>query len=754
MHPSPESTVTTYGRCRHGNYSRSTLCRAAALSLLILSSPSALSESAGGSEQVVEELVVTATRTERELMEVPASVTVQNTEELRQKGFVYGTDEFRGVPGVFVRRGEGDGEEFPFISFRGVTGNHGNDTFLALVDGVPFVGPDEEVLLYEVPYGVVDNIEIVRGPVSALYGRGGIAGAVNYRTRTVQQNSTGLEFSAGNEDYYRLAGHIERDFGRSGILVSAAYEDFEGWRENSAREISNLFVKGNTMIGEKGELAGWLTLYKREAEVPSVIPTLADGTIVEVGGGREAFNGYLPTRNDSDGAIAAIRYSHQLSDAVSLSLTGQARTYDADVRLNFYDFFEFDPANSIMGVNGFASENETDVFFGEATIGWETGRHSLIAGLSGERATLDEQDMWSGEIDPFFTGECGFRFYAILIDYSTGEVTNDDPDNDCFVRDQLRTVADTTNTFYGAFVQDEIRLTDRLTATLGIRYDAFEREVDFSVVGTEPVDQKAEGDTDAFSPKAALSYDYGGGILYFSYGRGFNSNFGPVFQWEPDRYARDEEPTTVDSFELGWKGRAVSDRLEWEAAAFYLEQKDRRIFVSNPDPSGPPTLATTGQKYSSRGFEGALRFFLTERTRLVMNYTYLDPEWDELIIEGSFGAPDQDFSGVTPQGVPEHMVFLEASHQFGSWLQAGITYEWYDDYYVDLSNSVSNGSYDLVGIYGSIKFPGVEALSVDLSVTNLFDEEYYFYFAGSRTMATNVTPGTPRLARATVRLRF
>jgi len=90
----------------------------------------------------LEETVVTATRVERALLEVPASITVQNTEELRLKGFNYGTDEFRGVPGVFFRRGEGDGEEFPFIAIRGVTGNHGNDTFLAMVDGIPFVGPD------------------------------------------------------------------------------------------------------------------------------------------------------------------------------------------------------------------------------------------------------------------------------------------------------------------------------------------------------------------------------------------------------------------------------------------------------------------------------------------------------------------------------------------------------------------------------------------------------------------------------------
>ena len=155
---------------------------------------------AGDPATTLDEIVVTATRSEQSILDVPAAVTTQNLDELRQQGFTYGTDEFRGVPGVYFRRGEGDGDEFPFISIRGVTGNHGNDTFLALIDGIPFVGPDEEVMLYQVPYAAVERVEVVRGPVSALYGRGAIAGAVNYLTRSPREDAFGLSVSAGSHD--------------------------------------------------------------------------------------------------------------------------------------------------------------------------------------------------------------------------------------------------------------------------------------------------------------------------------------------------------------------------------------------------------------------------------------------------------------------------------------------------------------------------------------------------------------------------
>lgn len=728
-----------------------------AFSSLLLNTHHSLAEDTLQDNDVteIEKIVVTATRTEQMLIEVPAAITVQNLDELRTKGFTYGTDEFRGVPGVFFRRGEGDGEEFPFISIRGATGNHGNDTFLALVDGIPFVGPDEEVLLYEVPYPIVEQIDIVRGPVSALYGRGAIGGAVNYQTRSPNDNVTELSLTAGQDGYYRGQILLERQLESGiGVLASLSYEDFEGWRDNSARDANNVFLKAKIPVDDKSMLTTWLSFFDRNAQVPSVIPALADGTVVDVIGSNESFLGQKPTRNNVEGWIGAIRYERQIADNLDFQLTLQARQIDSDVRLNFYDYFEFNPDNNIMGVNGFASVNDASIYFAESVVNWQAGAHNLVMGISAERTKLDEQDRWSGELDPFFTGECGFRFYAILIDYSTGEVINDDPDNACFVREQLRTAADTTNQFYGAFIQDQISLTDNLTLTLGVRFDAFERDIDFSVIGTLPVDQSAAGDADAVSPKASLAYQLESSLLYASYGRGFNSNFGPIFQWEPDRYARDEAPTFIDSYELGWKGQSQNKEITWETALFYLKQTDRRIFIDNPDLSGPPTLATTGQEYSSRGFEGSIRYQPSKSTQFVFNYTYLDPEWDELIIAGSFGSPDTDYSGTTPQGVPKHIVYTEFSHQLTEQIKASLSYEWYGDYFVDLSNSVKTGQYDLLNLSATWLPTNSEKLAFDLSVTNLMDEDYFFYFAGSRTAVTNVSPGVPRQVRLGMRVNF
>ncbi len=709
------------------------------LATTLLAAPG-LAFAQSSAEAEVDELVVTATRTEQSILEVPAAVTSQNLDELRQQGFAFGTDEFRGVPGVYFRRGEGDGDEFPFISIRGVTGNHGNDTFLALIDGIPYVGPDEEVMLFQVPYAAVERVEIVRGPVSALYGRGAIAGAVNYRLRDPREDATRLALSVGSDGYYRGDLVFERAGETASFVGSATYETYDGWREQSARENLNLFAKARFTLSPTTTLSAYLNYIDRSGEVPGAIPTLANGTVVNVVS-NEAFLGYGDTFNDFTGLMGSLRMEHEVSEDLSFTLTGHGRTFDTSNFLNFYDPWGFNPGANIMAVNGYSSKGTNSTLFGEGAVRWTPGRHDILIGASAEQTTLDDDERWSGQYG--FTFGCGFAFFLIEIDYTTGQVLN--AGHPCFVNNQLQADTEATNTFWSVFVQDEIALTDSLTLTLGGRYDAFDREVIFSPTSPFNPGGRVEGDAGAFAPKVALSWRYGSGQVYVSYGRGFNSNFGPTWQWDPSQYARTEEPTTIDSVEIGWKGRALDNRLTFETALFHLVQKDRRIFVTNPDPLGPPTLATTGERYEVTGFEAAAEFRATPDTTVGASFTWLDPVWDELESGGI------DYSGNTPVGVPEHMFTVSLEHRFTNRLRARLGYEWYGDYQITIDNAYEGGSYDLVTLSGV--FDVSDNLALDLSVTNLTDNDYYAYF-GNETAVTHVTPGMPRQFRLTLRARF
>jgi outer membrane receptor protein involved in Fe transport len=698
----------------------------------------------------LDEVVVTATRREQSVADVAGSIAVKDVEQLRRDGFTYGTDEFRGVPGVFFRRGEGDGDEFAFVSMRG---SLGTDGYLMMLDGVPYVGAEEEPLLTHVPYEAVERIEIYKGPASALYGRGALYGVVNYITRRPAADEITGQLSIGSDDYLRASVSLSRQTGESsGALLSASYENYDGWREHSGKRIGNLFGRYEWTLGEKTRLTAFANYIDRSSEVPNGLPVDFDGRVIDVAGGPEAFLGFGDPRNDLEALLGGVSLSREVSDTLSWQLSTQARSFDQQIALNFYDPFGFDPRRNVYAINGFRGDNQQDAYFAEASLRWRAGRHNVVAGISGERSEADDLDRWSGQFG--FSPECGFNFFLIEIDYTTGQVVNRDAP--CFEVDLPYTKDRFTNSFWGAFVQDEITLSERWQLTLGGRYDKFRRKATFDALPASSVGGTLRGDADAFSPKASLSYRYAHGQLYAAYGRGFNSNFGSTFEWDAAQYARPEsKPTTLDSVELGWKAQLFEDLLDTSVAIFRSTQKNRRSIIPNPaaetDPFAPGNLISFGDEYRSEGVELSAALRPRAGTSLALSFTYLDPVWEDYQVV-TFAGP-VDLSGKRPVGVPQNLLYLAVDQSVTSWLALRATYEYYDDYMITSNNRVEGGGYDLLNLSARITAAALADTTFDLTLTNALDEEYFFFFGG-RTAPTSASPGVPRQLRLTVRSSF
>jgi outer membrane receptor protein involved in Fe transport len=365
---------------------------------------------------------------------------------------------------------------------------------------------------------------------------------------------------------------------------------------------------------------------------------------------------------------------------------------------------------------------------------------------------MQEEDRWTGQNG--FTFECGFVFYANEVDWTTGRVLN--RDHPCYVTDELRARTDSTNTFYSAFVQAEVRLHERVKLTLGGRYDNFERE-SRQENGVPLVSYPLlDGQADKLSPKAALSVRLASRhYAYASYGEGFNSSFGPIWQWDPGQYLRqDVEPTTLKNYELGFKGNAA-DRFSYAVAGFFIRQTNRPIFISNPaafeDFTQPPNIVTTGQLYESRGIELSARARAAQDTTLFANYSLIDAEWKELVVE-TFDGPI-DLSGTTPQGVPRHVFSAGIEQRFGRAFEGRAWWESYSDYSITQDNSQAGGGYGLLNASLTWRPAGGAFSGVTLTATNLLDEQY-FYFFGNRTSVTHAVPGVPFQARLTVDFSF
>lgn len=698
----------------------------------------------------LDRVVVTGTRTAKPQLEVPASISLVTADDLVEKGATEAAEALRAVPGIFFRRSE-DGDGFASFNIRGLSGNHGNDMTLALVDGIPFMSANEEVLFAEIPFAAVEQVEVVRGPTSALYGRGGLGGAINYVLRAPKrEDALELGLTAGSYGYGKAWLDWNAKVGSDSALLLDAYSEHrDGWREHSERDVGNVFLKGETKLGDGQRLTYYVNAADSRQQVSSPIPLRADGSLVEVQGGRRGYNGYRPAAYDRDSQMAALRWNASLSDSLVLQTTLHYRQHGFDNHLNFYDSSATDFGRHVMGLNGFHAQGKTRAAFLEPQLTWTFGGHQLIAGLNYERVDLKESDRWTGEygLDP---DTFDFYFFRILVDYTSGRVVNRTSPL-WTTREIYR--GDSTNQFYAFYLQDDWRINERWSLLWGLRYDRFERDADIDsdldFDGALDASRGLRDTSDHVSPKLALSYAISDGLrAYASYGEGFNSNFGAVWQWNPSQYARtqDIKPSVARSWELGLKGRAFGGAAEFSVAAYRFNLRDLLVFVPNPDGFGP-VLATNADEFESRGFELSAALYLGADDRLRLNYTYTDAEWKR------YSVGEVDYSGREPVGAPRQMASLDWRHAFSEAWTFNLGVERYGDYYYTLDNRFRGGGYSLVNAglaWQPLRERGLTELR--LGLTNALDREYYAMNGGA--IPLTAFPGNPREATLSLRYRF
>lgn len=149
-----------------------------AIALLAASAPSLLHAQASRDTTRLTPVVVTATRVAAGQAVPTTTATRLDGDDLRARGITLVADALREVPGIAVARGGGQGA----VTSVFVRGGE-SDYLQVLVDGIPMNEPGGAIDLANLTTEDVDRIEIVRGPVSVLYGSEAVSGVVQIFTR-------------------------------------------------------------------------------------------------------------------------------------------------------------------------------------------------------------------------------------------------------------------------------------------------------------------------------------------------------------------------------------------------------------------------------------------------------------------------------------------------------------------------------------------------------------------------------------------
>jgi outer membrane receptor for ferrienterochelin and colicins len=181
-----------------------------------------------------ETVVVTGSRQEELLRWVPAAVSVQGAADIQAKPVANYADVLRSTPGVNVI--QFSARDVQLVA-RGAASQASNKT-LALVDGRPAYQPYYGMIIWDllgVDFDDIKQVEIMRGPGSALWGTNALTGVVNIITRDPAEDlGTHLRMGGGSLETADVALRHSGVRGRTGYKVSASFFTQKPWERSSA----------------------------------------------------------------------------------------------------------------------------------------------------------------------------------------------------------------------------------------------------------------------------------------------------------------------------------------------------------------------------------------------------------------------------------------------------------------------------------------------------------------------------------------
>ena len=148
-------------------------------------------------EELMEQKVTISTQTARSLSNAPSAVSVITAEDIKATGATNLVDVLQGVPGIYIRYSQFGFR--PLISFRGAN----DKQTLVMVNGAPMSDLMWRLGIFwkGLPASVIDRVEIIRGPGSALFGTDASAGVINVITKTaggISENEAGVRVGSFN----------------------------------------------------------------------------------------------------------------------------------------------------------------------------------------------------------------------------------------------------------------------------------------------------------------------------------------------------------------------------------------------------------------------------------------------------------------------------------------------------------------------------------------------------------------------------
>lgn len=695
------------------------------------------------STQDLGEVVVTADKTEQNLLTIPIAVSSLSAKKIEDARVWELANLTAIVPNYLYSE---LGVAFQQIqSIRGVqvfSENPAVATYIDDVNALDIIGGGFQM-------ADIERVEVLRGPQGTLFGRNAMGGVVNIITKKPTNRTSGFaELSLGNLGLQRYNVGFKTPIVKDKLFfgINGVYNKRNGFLKNDTTGLGKTEknIQG-ARVGDEESLYGnayvrWFPNSKFSATLNLKAQT---------------------DKSDATGfmlSVANEKLAFANPDKIYLTRIGTHQRNILNTSLNLKYYGSGYTLTSVSATQSIGMVYKDVDFLGY----YHSFREKEIGEmLPPQKVFTQEFRINSNVVDSKLSYSAGvFYFNQTGYEPTTNLAYELAPGMYAAFRNK------SVNNGLAVFGQLGYKLTQGLELTAGLRYDNENRKAIFNGFGDAVFamgtltfvrpDSTVTGKYNAVSPKVALNYSINSkSSVYVSYTRGFRAG-GVNSQRLPKGISQTFQPEFSDNFEAGLKATGMENKLRVGFTAFLINWKDLQFY----NLVAPFTYARENLgDVQTRGLELDATMIPVKNLELDASLGLNSGKYQDFKLTrvdfATFAETKIDVTGKKLANAPNHTFYLAAQYGIPLAKTAKLSlrgeYRSVGQFYADLQNTLKQPTYSLINTRINLQ---VGKLNAAFWVQNLGDTRYLIYGSGDTSFGRSVRMASPRTLGITLNYGF